>query len=649
MNRFSPPRAPRPVSTLVATILISLGLAGCVPTLRPSTRAMSATTAARAVRHHHYIEGSQAYQHLARHSTGGARARYTLKAAEALVRAGALQAADQELRRVKPPLSARLAARKEALLAEIDAARSHPARAYGEARKALRHPNLRPRLQAEIRRIEAQVSLSLGHPVRAARDMIARERLLVSRRRLTNNETALWHDLAAVPRMRLRRLYAQAPSRAVRAWARLQIIARRYPPQSQRLRAAVAQWRHRYRKFVPTAAFLRMILGAKGHPRPAPRTVALLLPLSSPFAKAAKAVERGFVAMAKVHPLPGNPAIDIYDIGSNPAAATHYYRRAVRHGAQFIVGPLGAEAVANIADHAHFTVPTLLLGLAKGGPRHDPGRTPVYQFSLARTLEARQAADRASLDGHTRAAILYPDSPFGHRMRRAFARRWRHLGGLVVAQTSYVPGSTGYVRPVEDLLDIAQSRARYDRLRRILGMPIAFTARRRQDVGFIFLVADAPDARLIKPLLDYDHADTLPVYSTSTVFTGRRDPVYDRDLDGITFGDMPWMLVGNGRMGRLRRTLPDAGRYDFTPFARLFAYGADAEGLVARLDRLSLGGGERYNGLTGALSVRRNDVIRRTLVWAEFRKGIPRLLDHFQHDRGLFSPRPHAEGLPGRS
>ncbi len=649
MNRSSSPRVPRLLSTLLTISLISLGLAGCVPTLRPSTQTMTAASAARAVRHGHYIEGSQAYQHLARHSTGTTRARYALKAAEALVRAGALRAADQELHLAKPPLTQRLAARKYALMGEIDAAMGHPARAYEEARKAQRYPNLPPQLQAEIGRIEAQASLSLGHPVRAARHMIARERLLVSRRRLTNNETALWHDLAALPRRRLRHLYDEAPTSAVGAWARLALIARRYPPRSQRLRAAITKWQHRYPKFIPTSTFLATILGAKGHPRPAPRAVALLLPLSSPFAKAAKAVERGFVAMAKTHPLAGHPTIYIYDIGSNPAAAAHYYQQAVKRGAQFIVGPLGAGAVADVAAHARFTVPTLLLGLAKNGPRHNPRHVPVYQFSLARTLEARQAADRAYLDGHTRAAILYPNSPFGHRMRRAFARRWRHLGGLVVAQTSYTPGSTGYVRPVEDLLDITQSRARDRRLQRILGMPLAFTARRRQDVGFVFLVADAPDARLIKPLLDYDHADTLPVYSTSSVFTGRPDPVYDRDLDGIIFGDMPWMLVGNGRIARLRRTLPNASRYNFTPFARLYAFGADAEGLVGRLDRLSLGGGGRYNGLTGGLSVRRDDVIRRTLVWAEFRKGIPRLLDTFLPYRGLFSKHKRTIDTTGRS
>ncbi len=643
MNHSSPRRASQ---ISLALGLIALGLAGCVPTLHSRSRPATAASAARAVRHGHYIKGSQAYQHLARGTTGATRARYVLKAAEALVRAGALREAHHALNGVTSPLPARLAARKDVLEGEIAAALGHAAQAYQETRKARAYQGLPPRLLAEIDRVEAQASLRLGHPARAARDMIEREGLLTSHRRLTNNETALWHDLAALPRSTLRRLSRQDPTGAIGAWARLERIARRYPPRSQRLTTAVNQWQKRYPKFVPTPTFLTAILGAKGRPSAAPRAIALLLPLTSPFAKAAKAVERGFVDMARTHPLPGHPAIYVYDIGSDPSTATHDYDRAVKRGAQFIVGPLGADAVANVADNASFTVPTLLLGLAKNGPQHDDARVPVYQFSLARTLEARQAADRAYLDGHTRAAILYPDSRFGHRMRRAFAKRWRHLGGLVVSQASYTPGATTYVQPVENLLDITQSRAREQRLQGILHMPLAFTARRRQDVGFVFLVADAADARLIKPQLDYDHADTLPVYSTSSVFTGRPDPVYDRDMDGIMFGDMPWMLVANGRMGRLRKALPHAHHYDDTPLARLYAFGADAEGLVGRMDQLSLGGGGRYNGLTGALSVRRDDTIKRALVWAQFQRGFPQLLDTFLPYRGLFSNGKQAPNKP---
>jgi len=641
MNHSLLPRTTRTLRIILFTTVASLSLGGCASSLyqnRPLPEAASARSAAKAVKHGHYIVGSQAYQHLAHQSTGTTKAAYTLKAVEALIRAGALKTAHQELMQVKGPLPASLRAYKDVLQAEIAAALGAPDKAYQETRAAERIPALRPGLLAEIKRIQAQAHMSLGHPYAAAQDLVARENLLVSPRQLYNNETALWHALTALPRARLREISQKTNTDTLKAWVELALIAKRYPPHSQRLQAAVQQWQQQHTKESVTPDFISSLLGAQSQPVGAPRKIALLLPLSSPFAQAAKAVKRGFVDMARAHPAADNPTLYIYDIGADPTQASHYYKEAVAQGAQFIIGPLGAKAVRNVVRHADFTVPTLLLGLAPGGLARDPAKTPVYQFSLARTSEARQAADRAYLDGHTRAAILYPDSAFGARMRQAFARRWRHLGGLVVADGSYTPGANEFVQPVEKLLDITESRARTARLQKILHIPLTVTARRRQDIGCIFLVADAPDARLLKPQLNYDHADTLPVYSISSVFTGRSDPVYDRDLDGITFGDMPWMLVGNGRMKRLRATLPHAQRYDFTPLARLYAFGADADGLVDRLDRLSLGGG-RYNGLTGALSVKRDDVIRRHLVWAQFTKGLPVLIDRFLPYRSLFAPK----------
>ncbi|MDA8389814.1 MAG: penicillin-binding protein activator [Gammaproteobacteria bacterium] len=624
-----------PKTALIAA-LAAAALSGCARLPQtPTPPSMSAQEAGKAVRHEHYMEAAQAYQRLAQQAHGRTRAALTLKAADALVRAGALDAASAELRQLKTPLTSSLAARQAVLQAEIAAASDQPARAFADADAASSLPNLKPSLLARIHRIKAQAALRLGHTQVAVRELVERESLLVSPRRLAANERALWHALALMPDHDLRTLRRQGATAGLRAWADLALRVRHYPPQSRRLRRTVSAWQIRHPQYPLGAQFLKMLGGSR--PRPtALHSIAVLLPLSSPFAVAAQAVENGFVDMSEVRPLPGDPHIVIYDIGSNGADANHYYKEAVAHGAQFVVGPLGAAAVRDVTEHTRFRVPTLLLGLAPGAFAHDGGAVPVYQFSLARTLEARQAANRAYLDNHRRAAILYPDTAWGKSMRHAFARHWRHLGGLVTAEASYTPGLTNYAAPVQNLLNITQSRARDARLQRILGMPLAFTARRRQDVGFVFLVADAPDGRLIKPQLDYNHADTLPVYSTSTIFTGRADPVYDRDLDGIKFGDMPWMLVANGRTGRLRKILPHAKQYEFTPLARLYAFGADAYGLINQLSRLSLGGGGRYNGLTGELSLKRDDVIHRQLVWARFTRGLPQLADTFLPYRGLF-------------
>ena len=62
----------------------------------------------------------------------------------------------------------------------------------------------------------------------------------------------------------------------------------------------------------------------------------------------------------------------------------------------------------------------------------------------------------------------------------------------------------------------------------------------------VFLLSEQPQqARSIKPLLAFHYAGDLPVYSTSQIFSGRRDPQRDRDLNGINIVEMPWLLTND--------------------------------------------------------------------------------------------------------
>ncbi len=61
----------------------------------------------------------------------------------------------------------------------------------------------------------------------------------------------------------------------------------------------------------------------------------------------------------------------------------------------------------------------------------------LYQFALAPEDEARQAAERASLDGHTRALAMVPAGAWGARQLQAFTDRFQELGGTVIRAERY--------------------------------------------------------------------------------------------------------------------------------------------------------------------------------------------------------------------
>jgi len=335
-------------------------------------------------------------------------------------------------------------------------------------------------------------------------------------------------------------------------------------------------------------------------------------------------VRDGFLAMHAATPADQRPAVTIYDLGSDPALAPQVYERAVREGAQVVVGPLGREAADAVVREANLAVPTLLLNHTEVPV---PNGARLFQFGLPPEQEARQAAERAYFDGCRQAGVLYAADSWGRRMMDAFVAYWQQLGGLVLANQSYAEQETDYSGAVKRLLNVFESEARRNMVARTIGERPLFEPRPRRDLECIFLAADAGSARLIKPQLNYYRARHVTVYATSHVYAGKPDPVHDVDLDGVRFGDMPWMLVRDGRIAELRRTLQGDWPYAGTDLDRLYALGVDSYAILPHLGRISSDVATRFPGVTSALSFGPDGRLQRQLAWAQFRNGVPRLLD----------------------
>ena len=169
-------------------------------------------------------------------------------------------------------------------------------------------------------------------------------------------------------------------------------------------------------------------------------------------------------------------------------------------------------------------------------------------------------------------------------------------------QAAFPPTEPDYSATLESLLALSESEAREQNLRRLLGQPIEFEPRRRHDVDFVFLAARPNQARSIKPQLRFHRASDLRVYATSSVFSGRADPDADRDMDGIVFCDIPWLLdadTGIPDRESVARALPGAAG----SFARLYALGIDAYQVAPYLQWLRANPGDAFPGTTGWLSI----------------------------------------------
>jgi outer membrane PBP1 activator LpoA protein len=348
-----------------------------------------------------------------------------------------------------------------------------------------------------------------------------------------------------------------------------------------------------------------------------PSKVAILLPATGPLKNAGKALQEGIMTAYYRHKQDGNPPVlRFYDSGGDDILAL--YQQAVQDGADFILGPLAKDKAATIANQGTLPVTTLALNYI------DQGELPenFFQFGLAPEDEARQIALQGAREGASQAGILYPEGEWGERVAQAFAQEWQSLGGTVTVTRTYQEGPT-LGDTVKELLLVAQSQSRGQAVSRFTSLDMDIQPRRRQDMGFLFLLANPNQGRQVKPALNFHYAKDLPVYSTALIHSGESNPRRDQDLNGVRFVDMPWMLSNED--SQLRRMSNEQWPEGHGRYERLFAMGIDAYRLQSRVFLLSTLPSSELPGVTGRLSMKQQRIVRE-LNWGVFINGEARAL-----------------------
>ncbi len=359
--------------------------------------------------------------------------------------------------------------------------------------------------------------------------------------------------------------------------------------------------------------------------RIAPNRIALLLPMTGRYSKVAEAIYAGITTAREFgEAFNPPPEIVLYDTGDDPVTAVSYYRRAVDEGADFIIGPLQKDSVSVLASQGQLAVPTLSLNYADdvlAGPQN------LFQFGLLPEDEARQVAERASLDNYQAALVLVPEGEWGTRLLEAFSARFFELGGVVLQSERYFAKNADYSIAIKNLLQLNQSEQRRRNIQSIIKKEVEFEPRRRQDADLIFLAASPQQARLLRPQLSYHYASDLPVYATSHVFSGNENISADQDINGITYCDIPWLLSNDPSVELYRDSLDLQLSSSQSRLPRFAALGIDAYQIIPHLQRLAVYEYDRYDGMTGKLSIGGQNRIFRELIWAKFQDGRPQSLN----------------------
>jgi outer membrane PBP1 activator LpoA protein len=282
------------------------------------------------------------------------------------------------------------------------------------------------------------------------------------------------------------------------------------------------------------------------------------------------------------------------------------YVQALELGADFVIGPLTKERVAELASADQLPIPVLALNrtLATGASSHRAGHQwQMLSMSLAPEDEAEQLARMAWAQGLRNPLLIAPEGVWGARMSDAFTEAWNSLGGKLRETALTSPEETDNTTIARSLATLS-SEARIKDVERAFNAPVDTQARRREDVDSVILLSPtAKMAREIRPLLRFHYAGTLPVFAPSSVFQSDGG-ITNRDLNGIQFVLSPSVI---------RTTTTDS--------MLLHALGVDAVALLDHFDQARNTRGTLIFGETGDLSIDSQGNVRRRLQSVVFVRG----------------------------
>ncbi len=597
-------------------LLTSLFISGC----STSPKSTDPQQAKRVVISGDYEEIARQYNKLAADAPPAQKQAYKLMMANALFKGQHIDKAKRVLKSINDGLLPEAQKfQRRLLLAKIAHEEKKPKAVLSYLDTSIRNDTPLEQI-TEYYDLRAKAHYKLGNKLAAVQEQVRRDPLLKETTEIEKNQQFILRTLQSLSANNLHTPPPSAPYNTFSGWLELARITGQRQQREQQLN----EWRQRYPNHPATNTILNIIKEPVTLAIQQPSQIALILPLSGAYSGHATSIRDGFLsahyAQQQHNEVP--TSIRIYDTQSNPDA----YNTAVTEGAEFIVGPLSKKAVNTLINHAPETlpVPTLTLNYSE---IIDKRPSNLYQFGLSPEDEARQIADRAWMDGHTRAIAFFPQSDWGRRTFNAFKQRWQELGGIIAEQATYASKDNDFSIQLRSILNLNESAQRKKKINNLLQRTIKFEPRRRQDVEFVFLAASPRQARLIRPQLKFHYAADLPIYATSRVYEGTPNPAADRDMNDIIFCDTPWTLNAITPTSEEYNSATALWPQQTAKKGRLYALGIDAFHIITKLNRLQNTPHEQYQGETGMLSMDENNQIHRKLVCARFVSGIPQVIE----------------------
>lgn len=549
-----------------------------------------------------YTMPASGYLALAKNHDGAEKQSLQLLAAGQFIFEGKIHKSQEILNKMQP-LSPDISSEKNLLQGKIYLVQEQPDKAIAMLAKITTVKNLSNYYQIQYHEILATAYFITGRMLESVHERIKLDNLLQEQTPKTSNRLALWLALTSLSEPEINILAAEATNNNIlNGWIQLAKIAHNNNKNPHQTLNQIQKWQQNFPNH-PGNQILSDLNNAQNMLFSSPKQIALLLPLSGSLAGPGQAIKDGFMAALEASNIDYNVGVKLYD--TNAENIKNLYTKAIEDGAQFIVGPLAKNQVAEIAKLPH-PVPTLLLNETEVKPQAN-----AYQFGISPINEALQIANKIRKKGFGHALVIAPQGIWGKEIVDAFGNQFRRAGGQLI-ETFYFTPDDDLTSAIRDLLHVPSESTIKQRAQQNIHSPL-----RRQDFDVIFLVAYPSKARQIVPTLRYFYAVDVPIFATSNVYSGTINTSLDRDLNNVIFCDMPWIFNHQIK----NQNWPE----QYNSYNRLYALGMDAFELSTQLNQLILFPAISINHKSEVVYLNKGQEISRILAFGKFINGKPEL------------------------
>jgi hypothetical protein len=398
-----------------------------------------------------------------------------------------------------------------------------------------------------------------------------------------------------------------------RGWVSLALYTQLYIGDTTAMHSALNEWQNKYTNHPANAVLQENKPKMMSLTPISANKIALILPSNKSRQKTlSQAVISGILAASHAH-----PERELFFIDS-ASSIEEISLQLSEINPDFVIGPLLKNNIeklknANILDNypaMYLNTTEVLLSSADH-----------FSFALKPEHEVTQAVYHFINQEFKNPLIIAPGNRLGKRLATHFTQQWQQYA-QDNPQLGFYATNRDMQKLVQELLEVNQSKARIKQIESIVDAKLHIETRSRSDIDAIYIIADATQARLLKPSFDVNistFASRIPIYASSRSHDIKEDQSDKKDLAGMYFSEIPWMLPLTGDSQALREQFDLIWPDNSTLEQQLFAMGFDAVQLIPQLRQLKFIPGKALPGLTGSLSVNKSAHIERRLKWAQYK------------------------------